>query len=180
MGNKTKKLCRECAERSGLYENGQLHLDIGLPSTAGTGTSLDDTAHENWDIDKALKEIDEQKDAQQSKLKCPNCGLTEDEFEGANGMGPLGCEECYKAFGALIKPLLSEFHRGTKHCEATPADVPGEKYQPDRQSVIRIAELHEEMARAIAAEAYEDAANIRDRIKNLRHTQRNKADTDEQ
>jgi protein arginine kinase activator len=90
------------------------------------------------------------------QVTCPSCGLTSVEFRRS---GRLGCASCFEAFGALIRPALEDMHAGTVHKGKTP------HIALSRQN--RQAELHgleNALQRAIAEEAYEDAAKYRDQI----------------
>lgn len=91
---------------------------------------------------------------------CPGCGVTLVQFRRS---GVLGCPQCYEAFEAELGPLIERAHAGaTHHVGKTPARAGGSL---DRQLEIR--RLVQELDRAIAAEQYERAAEIRDRLLNL-------------
>jgi len=94
-----------------------------------------------------------------ASMVCPECGFTLAEFEKR---GRMGCPECYTHFGPSIEPIIEEMHPGTTHAGKCPG-----------LSMKRV-DLHREMQRlkqdlqsAVQEEAYEQAAIIRDKIRDL-------------
>jgi protein arginine kinase activator len=95
----------------------------------------------------------------QELLMCENCQWSAEDFKRH---GRLGCPACYDAFRPMLMPLLKRMHRSTVHCGRTP-DTDATAATAEDQGQKR-AQLEEELARAIAAEAYERAAALRDQI----------------
>jgi protein arginine kinase activator len=92
--------------------------------------------------------------------QCPECGLTHADFRRT---GRLGCASCFTAFGPVLRPVLEDMHVGTCHKGKTP------EIALSRQSVsARLDKLEQALAKAVADEAYEDAASYRDQIKSLK------------
>jgi protein arginine kinase activator len=89
--------------------------------------------------------------------KCPACGMTWDDFRK---IGRLGCGECYKAFKQNLLPLLKRIHGSTRHTGKGPA---GKAYTATKKSELQ--ELRQKLQRAIGAEEFEEAARIRDKIR---------------
>jgi protein arginine kinase activator len=99
--------------------------------------------------------------AQAAKKSCPGCGLTYAQFRKT---GTLGCAECYESFEAELSPLIERAHNGgTHHIGKRPERVG--RGGADRQLEVR--RLIKELDRAVAAEQYERAAEIRDRLNML-------------
>lgn len=94
-----------------------------------------------------------------SSLKCPDCGTTSDQLKKS---GFVGCSNCYKAFEKDIENILSRIQPATVH-KGKIAGVRGEQIQ--RTNELR--HLKEDLSRAIADERYEDAAQLRDKIKDI-------------
>jgi len=92
-------------------------------------------------------------------LKCPKCNLSFSEFRKK---GKLGCLHCYKAFYEKLVPLLRKIHGSTQHMGKAPHSLSEEEILEKR-----IEELREKLNKAIKLEAYEEAARIRDEIKEL-------------
>lgn len=88
---------------------------------------------------------------------CPQCGMTWDDFQ-RNGF--LGCSECYDHFKDALPPLMQELHRAQQ-------EAPVSDETADRKPMSAKEHLQAEMARAIDAENFEEAARLRDAIKAL-------------
>lgn len=91
--------------------------------------------------------------ADPAALKCPACGLKYAEFRAE---GRLGCPAEYDAFRAPLEPLLERIHRALAHAGKAPRAA-GRRAE--------VAALRDQLAAAVAAERYEEAAGLRDRIR---------------
>jgi protein arginine kinase activator len=89
------------------------------------------------------------------KTTCPECGISFGEFR-ANGR--FGCPNDYEAFRKGVDPLLERIHGTTQH-RGKKASVRALVGQDGR-----LAQLRAELRKAVADEAYERAARIRDQI----------------
>ncbi len=91
--------------------------------------------------------------------ECENCGLSYNDF---SRVGKFGCSECYKYFGDQVTPLIRRIHGTRGHTGKVPKKAGG-------MLVVKqqLAQLREELTRCINNEEYEQAAVIRDRIKEL-------------
>jgi protein arginine kinase activator len=76
--------------------------------------------------------------------------------------GKLGCAECYKAFKKPIEALLLRVHGNTQHAGKIPGGL-----KSDVSIRLNIDRLKQQLVKAIAEEAYEDAAQLRDQIRAL-------------
>ena len=92
-------------------------------------------------------------------LKCPSCGFSYGDFKKK---GRLGCGKCYETFRGLLLPLLKKIHSATTHTGKTPTSL-----DKKATSQLKVAELHQRLRRAIQLEEYEEAAKLRDQIKEL-------------
>ncbi|MEW6749820.1 MAG: UvrB/UvrC motif-containing protein [Candidatus Latescibacterota bacterium] len=92
-------------------------------------------------------------------LQCPACGLTYEEFRKA---GRFGCHACYDAFGEPLERLMKRIHGAAVH-------VGKARVQPRSADHGEgdLKRLRHELELAVAAEAYEQAADLRDRIRDL-------------
>jgi len=145
-------LCEECAHKKSAQMEQQFGLSDLLAGLAG---------------------FEKQKDEKEGLvLKCPNCGMT---FKDFKKIGRLGCGECYAEFRSFLGPLLKRIHGPNLHCGKAPASriakLPRRKAEPrEARTVVRqddIAALRIRLQKAIEAEAYEEAARLRDQIKEL-------------
>ncbi len=90
------------------------------------------------------------------KVICPVCFLTLAEFKK---LGRFGCSVCVSTFEPYIKTLIKEVQESEKHI--------GKKAKSSGRRAIEVFRLREELRRALEKEAYEDAAQIRDKLKTL-------------
>ncbi|MCA9243044.1 MAG: UvrB/UvrC motif-containing protein [Phycisphaerales bacterium] len=94
------------------------------------------------------------------KLVCDECGLSYVEFRNH---GLLGCPHDYDAFRELLNPLIERAHDGgTSHVGKTPKRLGG-----DHKAAQDLARCKRLLADAVAAEDYERAAKLRDKIQEL-------------
>jgi protein arginine kinase activator len=94
------------------------------------------------------------------ELACPHCGFTQADFKKA---GRLGCPACYDTFSEGLANVLKTMHKGTRHVGKIPR---GLKLGRDLQE--RIKTLQRSLDEAIAVENYEEAARLRDAIRQLK------------
>lgn len=98
--------------------------------------------------------------AQADETSCELCGLSYAEFRDS---GKLGCPECYHAFSKDLTALIRRLHGALRHTGRGPGERSAE------QAIrLELAALRNQLAEAVAKEAYEDAARIRDRIRQLK------------
>jgi len=90
---------------------------------------------------------------------CSSCGLTELELRQK---GKFGCEQCYQTWSPLVGTILSRVQGRTAHTGKVPHSA-GERVRTERE----LAALRQKLDSAIQDERFEDAAKIRDRIREL-------------
>jgi protein arginine kinase activator len=138
VGGKKKELhlCQACAEKKEVLKQ-QENLSAILQTVIGqhVGAPADEL----------------------SRLNCPACGIKYMEFKAA---GRLGCPHDYSVFRSALLPLLERIHRSVRHCGKVPANA-------GRHTAVQdeLRELRQSLRRAVEAEAYEEAARLRDAIK---------------
>ena len=91
--------------------------------------------------------------------KCPVCGFTQADFKKT---GRLGCSECYDTFADSLGNLLKAMHKGTHHTGKLPARV-----ARLQEIAVRMKGLQDDLQKAVRAEDYENAASLRDQIRQL-------------
>ena len=141
VGDKMQKLdlCEECAKAKGVNDPGGFALaDLML----GLGASQE--------IEQAGGGVE---------TKCPRCGFTQADFKKS---GRLGCPECYKAFAEGLEGLLKTMHKGTRHAGKVPEALRETREQSDRLKL-----LQKKLDKAIKEENFEQAAQLRDELKQL-------------
>ncbi len=100
----------------------------------------------------------------QQPSRCPACGLTFAEFKKS---GALGCPACYDSFMPMIGQVIERAQAGaTAHVGSLPAPSKDAAHAAERVQRLR-SKLMTDLERAIAAEQYERAAQLRDELKAL-------------
>lgn len=94
------------------------------------------------------------------QTKCSVCGRT---FSDIAKTGKAGCSECYNTFYDQFLPYLKRVHGSTAHVGKTPNSI---TFEEESQSQT-VEELRNELSRLVAEEKYEQAAVIRDKIKEM-------------
>lgn len=92
-------------------------------------------------------------------VKCPNCAMTYEEF---GKTGRLGCADCYEAFSKLLLPLIKRVQHATQHVGKRPS-----RLAPTVRAAQDLKELHNRLQKSIQQEEFEEAARLRDQIKQL-------------
>ena len=141
-GDKMQKvdLCEECAKTKGVNDPTGFSLaDLLL----GLGAS---------------QEIEQAGWRSGYQMRCPKCGFTQADFKKA---GRLGCPECYKTFSEALDGLLKTMHKGTRHV----GKVPEVLLKHNRDISDRLKTLQKSLTKAIEQEDFEQAAVLRDEIK---------------
>ncbi|MEE8134965.1 MAG: UvrB/UvrC motif-containing protein [Gemmatimonadales bacterium] len=137
-------LCEECAEQEGVHTGmSKLPLagflaSVGAESAAAAALpATTDTRH---------------------------CGFCDATLQDFRDTGRLGCPHCYDTFDSHLRELLRRIHGSTQHVGEvylTPGDV-------DTPSpATELAQLRNQLQRAIHAEDFEAAAELRDRVREL-------------
>ncbi|MEO8951586.1 MAG: UvrB/UvrC motif-containing protein [Chthoniobacterales bacterium] len=93
--------------------------------------------------------------------KCPVCGFTQADFKKT---GRLGCSACYITFSEGLGTLLKAMHKGTEHVGKLP-----QRAFRQMELTDKVRALTDNLEKAVAQENYEDAATLRDQIKQLEH-----------
>ena len=95
------------------------------------------------------------------KIKCKKCGMT---FEDFQKIGRLGCGDCYIEFRKNLLPLLKRIHGSARHIGKVPKEI---DETDGKMKVSEIQELRQRLQRAVDMEEFEQAAELRDRIRSL-------------
>ncbi len=132
-------LCEECAKEKGAEMEEHFGLNDLLAGLADLGATTEPSIIES--------------------IKCPSCGFTYHDFKK---VGRLGCGNCYEAFKKQLGPLLKRIHGADRHVGKIPVTV-GKTVKDTRT----LQELKMQMEKAIQSEEFEEAARIRDQIKEL-------------
>ncbi|MFH0877115.1 MAG: UvrB/UvrC motif-containing protein [Candidatus Omnitrophota bacterium] len=104
-------------------------------------------------------------------LQCSRCGLTYEDFRK---IGRLGCGECYSAFARHLAPLLKRIHGASQHLGKTPSQFVETSAKMPKTKATEIATLKTQLQKAIEDEEFEEAARLRDAIKEAESTSNDK------
>jgi len=104
--------------------------------------------------------------AQPQALKAPpRCEFCGSSLREITQSGRAGCAQCYETFYDALEPALVRIHGALEHAGKVPQADPAA--QQRRQTERRAAALREEIAAAVRAENYEQAAILRDEVRRL-------------
>jgi protein arginine kinase activator len=137
-------LCEGCAKS---------YLTQGESATPVAPT-LANVLAKQLQIGKAAEEL-----AKLDQRACPVCGITFFEFRN---QGRLGCPHDYVFFEKELTPLIVNIHGESRHVGKRP---PGHEGGNDSQT--ELIKLRRDMEDAKGKENYEQAAKIRDKIREL-------------
>ncbi len=137
MNEDVKKvhLCEDCAAASGLNANNPAFLTDVL---FGPGARR------------------EREEAEPDKT-CPVCQMHLSDFRKTSR---LGCQHCYVAFESELASLIAGVQKGNAHVGKAPA-----RMSRGARAEGSLPDLRKALEAAVAAEQYEEAARIRDRLR---------------
>lgn len=162
--------CEECKQRiatvhlTQMYNGKQVQLHLCQECAAQKGSIMFDIAS-NFSLPNLLGSLFgsnynlQEIKPQQQVISCPNCGMNLSDIANT---GKLGCSQCYISFERQLEPNLRRIHGNSQHVGKIPVRG-GSKYMIKK----RIDSLKQQLQQAIAAEEYEKAAQIRDKIKEI-------------
>ena len=167
IGNQTTQahLCEVCAQEQ-TQSNGGMSA-FALNPFAALSDFLNNFM--NWN-EGAITEVNSGRAgsvAVDPQLQCPFCGYQLSTFRQN---GRLGCTKCYESFKGSLQPLISSIHGNVQHVDET-SDVKKPENQmsgsSETYSSPEIKVLREKLKQLIMNEKFEEAARLRDQIKNL-------------
>jgi len=133
-----KHLCEDCAATEGITIKADVPISQLLEDFILHGSAAPEVAERTCDV----------------------CGMSFSDFR-KNGL--LGCSHDYDAFSDVLEPLLVRAHEGaSQHIGKVPR-----RAGRDQKKMNTILRLRADLKKAVAAEDYERAAELRDEIKKL-------------
>ncbi len=97
----------------------------------------------------------EEKRDKSAEKTCLVCGATGKDFKKRS---LLGCPSCYETFAEELAPYLRAMQKGGRHVGKAPAGA---------ALTAEIAAMQQALERAVSAQDFEEAAKLRDRIRDL-------------
>lgn len=166
---KEMMLCEECSHELGLDN---INFNMPIDFSSFFGGLLEDDDYNSPEFMPLFQKVKE--------LKCDNCNMTYDEFIN---QGKFGCPECYDVFSSKIDAILKRIHgsseylgrkalnnntlkKQNKNVGDAPLGDPQNKAKTETKDA-KLEKLQRDLKKAIAEERYEDAAKIRDNIKEI-------------
>lgn len=163
---KELNLCEECSKKLGIN---QIDFNMPIDFSSFLGGFMDElSTPEFMPMFNTLKET-----------KCNTCHST---FEDIINTGMIGCQDCYDIFEEKLDPIIKKIQGSNKHIgrigkiidnKIDEKNTSKESNQKEKNNENNIAMLQEKLKKAIKEERYEDAAKIRDEIKNLENNNKN-------
>ena len=98
-------------------------------------------------------------------IRCEKCGNT---FNDIVNSGKIGCADCYTTFYDKLLPSLQRIHGKTRHEGKNPTIIKAEV----TDSANPIEDLEEQLRFAIERQNFEKAAQLRDKINELKEGQK--------
>lgn len=100
-------------------------------------------------------EIEKEAETPAPDPACPGCHMRRSDFRKASRFG---CAVCYDTFAEEVQSCIAEYQKGSRHTGKAPA----------RQAArLGIGLLRKRLEAAVAAQDFEEAARLRDRIREL-------------
>ncbi len=143
-------LCERCAADHGSSSDG-IPSDDNLADKEQSSGETASLASFLGQVSAGNKVVDQE--------PCPVCNYSLAAFRDTNR---LGCASCYSHFRECVVPILTRFHRHASHLGKVPARVGGVASRQGEITRIRVA-----LEKAIQNEEYEEAARLRDSMREL-------------
>ena len=146
-GEKTEMhLCSECAAEMGL-------LDEFNPENFFVDTFFGNFLGAGIPAMNVLSGVD----------RCEYCGSS---FNDIVKNGTVGCSHCYSKFADKLEPSIIKVHGKTRHVGKS-VSYTEEPEQEEEKQENPLEKLKEELKQAIKEQRFEDAAVLRDKIKEI-------------
>ncbi|GAA0503274.1 protein-arginine kinase activator protein McsA [Salinibacillus aidingensis] len=150
-GEKTEvHLCEYCAQEKGYMD--QYNQNFSFQDLL--------SGLFNFDSGTSFKESQGSSFQSNHSLQCDKCGMTYEEFKRR---GKFGCDQCYETFDQHLNPIFRRVHSGnTTHDGKIPKRVGGNLHLKRNLQQYRL-----ELQKLIEKEQFEEAAKMRDQIREL-------------
>lgn len=99
---------------------------------------------------------------QPTEKTCPKCGIS---FTQITQAGKLGCSQCYEIFENQLEPILRRVHGGGQNVGKIPT-----RRGVEIKNRMELRALKDSLQALIQNEAFEEAALVRDQIRQIEQT----------
>ncbi len=145
----------------------EVHLCEGCAREVGLNTKISNFSLSLPEMLTFLN-VDEVTDYNDGK-HCSTCGS---DFLEYKRDGKLGCPECYKNLSEFLEPVLAGFHGEKSHIGKFPVHndasvISVKEYKSNKTESVNAADLQSKLDAAVNEERYEEAALLRDKIREL-------------
>lgn len=170
-------MCELCNVREATFHIQQVvngdQKSIRLCAQCAKAKNFDASALETLSLVQELwkgleLEVENEAKVRLPDLSCPKCQLTSEVLQER---GRLGCAQCYSTFIDFVQPFLRDVHVGVCHVGKQPGSGDNAKSIDVYATASTCARLETELEKAIAAEAYERAAELRDELRQIRNSE---------
>jgi len=100
-------------------------------------------------------------DSKGLERRCPHCHMRGSDFKKT---ARLGCPRCYETFEQELRPMLAAMHKGVEHKGKIPTQA-----RQGIETASQLKTLHQQLDQAVRREDYEEAARLRDLIREAEH-----------
>ncbi|MBS4175742.1 UvrB/UvrC motif-containing protein [Bacillus sp. FJAT-49736] len=150
-GEKTElHYCDICAQ-----EKGEMFMFDGEP-----GFSINNLLAGLFNYDSTFQQSKQETIPRDNIIQCDHCKMT---FKQFLNVGKFGCSHCYETFKDQLTPILKRLHSGNyEHHGKVPKRIGGSIHIKKQIQLFR-----DQLQTAIMQEEFEEAAEIRDKIRAL-------------
>lgn len=160
-------LCQNCEKSEATThikrvvngDTAQTHLCADCAANLGYGDFFSGFGLNLGELFSGLSESGLSEYAQAKKVCCQKCSCT---FEDIVRDGKLGCAQCYTAFYDKLLPSLQRIHGRIEHNGKI-----SESAGKETKRTSRLGQLREDLKAAIDEQNFEQAAKLRDEIKEM-------------
>ncbi|MBN2542301.1 UvrB/UvrC motif-containing protein [bacterium] len=151
IGGKKKKfrVCESCAMKVGLEEQ----MRVADIKEKEKKRQIKQNESKMYDLVSKMS----REESRERKMVCTTCGMSYFDFKREL---KFGCPDCYEAFKTKIAPIIHKIHGAYKHVEHE---------EQLETSGAMLPELKTRLKIAIEDEDFEEAARLRDLIKESRN-----------
>ena len=145
-------ICSECAKDFSFFSEDDFYKDLSN-ILSKIFESDQDNIYDSG-VHQSLSGLDIKKNK-----SCPFCRT---DLKSIKKLGKMGCPHCYNEFRSILLPIIKAIHQDIKYRGKMPETMP-------RQMKLEksISDLRNRLKREIFIENFEEAARIRDEIKQL-------------